>query len=60
MHLMKTAALLAAIGLPATSASAQDITLRFQHFVSPASANPTYFMQPWADAIEEQVPLNQN
>jgi TRAP-type C4-dicarboxylate transport system substrate-binding protein len=31
-----------------------EVTLRFQHFVSPASANPTYFMQPWADAIMEQ------
>lgn len=42
----------------ATAAPAQEVepevTLRFQHFVSPASANPTYFMQPWADAIEEQ------
>lgn len=39
-----------------TSAFAQEaeVTLRFQHFVSPLSANPTYFMQPWADAIEEQ------
>lgn len=54
MHLMKSAALMAALGLSATSAFAQDVTLRFQHFVSPASANPTYFMQPWADAIEEQ------
>ena len=40
--------------LAATGASAQEVTLRFQHFVSPKSANPTYFMQPWADAIEEQ------
>ncbi|WP_341367904.1 TRAP transporter substrate-binding protein [Yoonia sp. BS5-3] len=54
MHLMKSAALLAMLGLTATSATAQEVTLRFQHFVSPASANPTYFMQPWADAIEEQ------
>ncbi|MDX8346554.1 TRAP transporter substrate-binding protein [Cognatiyoonia sp. IB215446] len=57
MHLMqfvKSAALLAVLGLPATTLSAQEVTLRFQHFVSPASANPTYFMQPWADAIEEQ------
>ena len=41
-----------------TAAMAQDaqpeVTLRFQHFVSPLSANPTYFMQPWADAIMEQ------
>jgi TRAP-type C4-dicarboxylate transport system substrate-binding protein len=38
----------------APPAAAQEVTLRFQHFVSPKSANPTYFMQPWADAIEEQ------
>ena len=35
-------------------AAAQEVTLRFQHFVSPASANPTHFMRPWADAIEAQ------
>ncbi|PUB15547.1 TRAP-type C4-dicarboxylate transport system substrate-binding protein [Yoonia sediminilitoris] len=54
MHLIKQAAIAAAFSLTATSALAQEVTLRFQHFVSPASANPTYFMQPWADAIEEQ------
>ncbi|WP_281856475.1 TRAP transporter substrate-binding protein [Litoreibacter halocynthiae] len=37
----------------ASTAFAQDVTLRFQHFVSPKSANPTYFMQPWADKIEK-------
>ncbi len=36
----------------AGAASAQEVTLRFQHFVSPLSANPTYFMQPWAEKIE--------
>ena len=40
--------------LCALPAAAQEVTLRFQHFVSPASANPTYFMRPWAEAIEEQ------
>ncbi|WP_373635777.1 TRAP transporter substrate-binding protein [Yoonia sp. SS1-5] len=54
MHLIKHAAFAAAFTMTATSAAAQEVTLRFQHFVSPASANPTYFMQPWADAIEEQ------
>ncbi|WP_373456664.1 TRAP transporter substrate-binding protein [Loktanella sp. Alg231-35] len=54
MHILKSAAFAAVFGLSATSALAQEVTLRFQHFVSPASANPTYFMQPWADAIEEQ------
>ncbi|SFJ75207.1 TRAP transporter substrate-binding protein [Jannaschia pohangensis] len=46
-------ATLAAAAL-ASPLAAQEVTLRFQHFVSPASANPTYFMQPWADAIEAQ------
>ncbi|MBK1634984.1 TRAP transporter substrate-binding protein [Rhodovulum adriaticum] len=36
-----------------SAAMAQEVTLRFQHFVSPLSANPTYFMQPWADKIEK-------
>jgi TRAP-type C4-dicarboxylate transport system substrate-binding protein len=48
-----TVGLLLAGPAPAQEA-APEVTLRFQHFVSPASANPTYFMQPWADAIEEQ------
>ena len=54
MHILKPAALTVALGLSATSAFAQEVTLRFQHFVSPASANPTYFMQPWADTIAAQ------
>ena len=48
------AALAAVLTLSATPLLAQEVTLRFQHFVSPASANPTYFMQPWADAIETE------
>ena len=51
------AAALAALTLSGAAVAQQaepEVTLRFQHFVSPASANPTYFMQPWADAIEEQ------
>ncbi|RDC73981.1 C4-dicarboxylate ABC transporter [Rhodovulum sp. 12E13] len=40
--------------IAALPVAAQEVTLRFQHFVSPKSANPTYFMQPWADAVEEQ------
>jgi TRAP-type C4-dicarboxylate transport system substrate-binding protein len=55
MSLRKTlTAALAGLTLAVTAAPAQEVTLRFQHFVSPASANPTHFMQPWADAIEEQ------
>jgi TRAP-type transport system periplasmic protein len=51
--LLKSAALAALVGLPASVAFAQEVTLRFQHFVSPASANPTHFMEPWARKIEE-------
>ena len=50
--LVNSAALAVAMGLGAAGAMAQDVTLEFQHFVSPASANPTYFMQPWVDAVE--------
>lgn len=34
--------------------SAQEHVLRFQHFLGPRSSPQTLFMQPWADAIEEQ------
>ncbi|MEM1361430.1 MAG: TRAP transporter substrate-binding protein [Pseudomonadota bacterium] len=44
-------ALFAAFAVPAT---AQEVTLRFQHFVSPKSANPKYFIEPWAKKIEEE------
>jgi TRAP-type transport system periplasmic protein len=54
MPLLKTLAFSALVSVTSTIAGAQEITLRFQHFVSPASANPTYFMEPWARAIEEQ------
>ncbi|MEO0487843.1 MAG: TRAP transporter substrate-binding protein [Pseudomonadota bacterium] len=50
--MLKSAALAALLSAAGASAFAQEVTLRFQHFVSPASANPTYFMQPWADKIE--------
>nr|WP_232829428.1 TRAP transporter substrate-binding protein [Tropicimonas sp. IMCC34043] len=46
--------LLACLSGAATSAPAQEVVLRFQHMVSPNSAAPTYFMEPWARAVEEQ------
>ena len=49
--LKATVAALALAG-SATLATAQEVTLRFQHFVSPKSANPTYFMEPWARKVE--------
>ena len=54
MTLLKSAALAALLGLSATVASAQEVTLRFQHFVSPKSANPKYFIEPWAKKVEAE------
>lgn len=54
MTLLKSAALATLMGLTATSGLAQEVTLRFQHFVSPNSANPKYFMEPWAEKIEAE------
>lgn len=42
-----------AFGLTATNAMAQDVTLRFQHFLSPKGSVPAFFMQPWAQKIED-------
>ncbi|CUH38809.1 TRAP transporter solute receptor, DctP family [Jannaschia seosinensis] len=52
MAILRTMTLAAFCATPALAEP--EVTLRFQHFVNPASANPTYFMQPWADAIEAQ------
>ena len=52
-HFLTSAALIATFGLTATSGIAQEVTLRFQHFVSPKSANPTHFMEPWARKVEK-------
>ena len=43
----------AALLLSTNATIAEEVTLRFQHFVSPLSANPTYFMVPWAEKIEK-------
>lgn len=51
---LRSLALAATLAATAGLASAQEVTLRFQHFVSPKSANPTYFMAPWREAIEAQ------
>ncbi|MFO6466140.1 TRAP transporter substrate-binding protein [Jannaschia sp. KMU-145] len=54
MTSLRLIALSTALSVAALPVAAAEVTLRFQHFVNPASANPTHFMQPWADAIEEQ------
>ncbi|WP_179380861.1 TRAP transporter substrate-binding protein [Jannaschia marina] len=51
MSILRTLSVTLVLAAPA---AAQEVTLRFQHFVNPNSANPKYFMQPWAEAIEEQ------
>ena len=52
---MKTAfaAIAAAMLLPC-AASAQEVTLRIQHFLSPESAVPKYFIGPWAEKVEAE------
>lgn len=51
---LKTAAITAIMtSATAIGAAAQEVTLRFQHFVSPTTGSPMYFMQPWADKIEK-------
>lgn len=51
---MKHIVLASIMAATAAPAMAEPVTLRFQYFVSPESANPKYFMEPWAEAIEEQ------
>ncbi len=38
----------------ATTASAQDVTLRCQHFLSPKASVPSRFMEPWIKKVEEE------
>ena len=40
-----------ALGLSASFAVAQEVTLRFQHFISPKGSVPAYFMAPWAEKV---------
>lgn len=41
-----------ALGLCATMANAQEVTLRLHQFLPPQSAVPAHILDPWADAIE--------
>ena len=43
-----------ALGLSTGAALSQEVTLRFQHFISPKGSVPKFFMQPWADKILEE------
>ncbi len=42
-----------ALGISATAASAQEVTLRCQHFLSPQGSVPKFFIEPWARKVEE-------
>lgn len=48
-----TLAFTASLAAFSVTAQAQEVTLRFQHFVSPQSANPKYFIEPWAHKVEK-------
>ena len=52
--LKTTLAGIAALGLSASVTFAQDVTLRFQHFISPKGSVPARFMIPWAEKIEKE------
>ena len=38
-----------ALGLTTGAAMSQEVTLRFQHFISPKGSVPKSFMVPWAE-----------
>jgi TRAP-type C4-dicarboxylate transport system substrate-binding protein len=52
-NFFRTAVFTTAAALMGSAAVAQEVTLRFQHFVSPNSANPKYFIEPWAKQVEK-------
>lgn len=57
-HILSTslAAAVALTGLfSVSSASAADITLRCQHFISPKGAVPLRFMEPWIEKVEAEA-----
>ncbi len=43
-----------ALGLTTGAAFSQEVTLRFQHFLSPKGSVPKSFMAPWAEKIEKE------
>ena len=42
-----------AVAFPVLAQEA-EVTLRFQHFVSPNSANPKHFIEPWGEKVEAE------
>jgi TRAP-type C4-dicarboxylate transport system substrate-binding protein len=54
VRLVAVSALVAAGLASGAVAQAPEVTLRFQHFVSPNSANPKHFIEPWAQKVEAE------
>ena len=51
---MKLRSVLMAMAILVTPAAfAQEVTLRFQHFLSPKGSVPRFFMEPWVEKIHE-------
>lgn len=45
---------LGTLGLTSGAVMSQEVTLRFQHFLSPKASVPQLFMVPWAEKIEAE------
>jgi len=45
---------LGTLGLTSGAVMSQEVTLRFQHFLSPKASVPQLFMAPWAEKIETE------
>ena len=40
--------------IPLSGVFAQEVTLRFQHFLSPNASTPVYFLEPWAEKVQQE------
>ena len=54
MSLKKFAAAAIALSVASSSVWAQEVTLRFQHFISPKGSVPALFMAPWIEKVEKE------
>ncbi len=54
VHFKSLTAAALALALGAGAGLAQDVTLRFQHFISPKGSVPARFMEPWAEKVMEE------
>ena len=55
MKIIRSIVIVLGLALAAsTGVWAEEVTLRFQHFVSPKSSAPALFMTPWAEKVERE------